>query len=1048
MVPNIKLSNRAKRRPLLSLAAVLFVWFCNASSPAVEITSVVDFQIVAQLTGTDTMNQTGVVGVGGTDLGHMVNHNGKTYFLFGDTCTGELPADGGFWRSSAMSYTTDTNPADGIHFDGWITNSSGQAREVIYSGRTSPITEIPTGAISVGNRIYAWYMAVDSWNPWTASYGGLAHWQEGDSMFTVVDSFAFPGNGNFGMVAASARTDPAGAGDDHVYVWGTPAGRLGGVKLARVLPGQITNHDAYQYYGGMAGNQPTWITDEFAAPYVVAPMVGEMSVMYNEAAQAWTMLYLSAERYAIEMRYAQTPWGPWSSPLTVAHGSEYTQLYGSYMNPLYVENDGETIYFTMSQWDPYDVFLVKARLVYPGATLTSATTGYWSNSVTWGSGGFTPTQNTRAVVGNHIVTVTTNANAYTLTMNGANGRLTIGPNNTLTVGDHVAVHAGLVYVQGALNAKSFEIDGGAIRLDTSGSLTAADVKVLGGILDTGTRAITVNHALTRNKMDYTIDGAAFAVQGRDVLTEAHITLGGGTLTVASNTTAPGGPADPVGYWAFDEVAGGQTPNAGTAGPAHNGVLIGNARLAGPGDEGAAGDLGKIGGALHFDGAGDFVRAGDLDTGGTFSVAFWCRWDGGAAPTGWPRIVDKKPPGQWDTPNGWAVNLAQDADRQIQVLAGNGSVLFANNVVDSWAAGGWHHVTVVFDDGTASVFADGDPNPKANGTVTPFGQNDFELKFGYGDNFYWDGLLDEMYLFDRALTGTEAAWLHQAGVAGAYPIVPIQDPTTHYTVIADTTLHLDTNLPATLGNVTLQSGVRLNVTGAPSVGFRNVSGGNGSSLSGVVSVLDTLTPGDGVGAMNVVGMLTMGVGSVYEWELGSESADRVGVAGALALYAGGWTLKPIDSGATSAEGDLVLFTYGSLVGNSLGSYTIDTSAVGDWVFADGGPWLFNDTLNRRILLRGVESLRPRIPGDANDDGRVDDQDAKTLAAHWGQSGTWTQGDFDGNGVIGPTDASILAANWGFVADQESQSSGETTAVPEPGTLAMLLAAALMMLVRRR
>jgi len=82
-----------------------------------------------------------------------------------------------------------------------------------------------------------------------------------------------------------------------------------------------------------------------------------------------------------------------------------------------------------------------------------------------------------------------------------------------------------------------------------------------------------------------------------------------------------------------------------------------------------------------------------------------------------------------------------------------------------------------------------------------------------------------------------------------------------------------------------------------------------------------------------------------------------------------------------------------------------------------------------------------PGDTDGDYIVDEGDAMTLAAHWGQSGSWAEGDFDGDGVVGPRDAAILAANWGF------GTGGELSAVPEPGVLVTLLIGALMLLVRR-
>jgi len=40
----------------------------------------------------------------------------------------------------------------------------------------------------------------------------------------------------------------------------------------------------------------------------------------------------------------------------------------------------------------------------------------------------------------------------------------------------------------------------------------------------------------------------------------------------------------------------------------------------------------------------------------------------------------------------------------------------------------------------------------------------------------------------------------------------------------------------------------------------------------------------------------------------------------------------------------------------------------------------------------------IPGDTNNDGKVDATDATTLAAHWGQTGDWWCGDCNGDGVV--------------------------------------------------
>lgn len=80
----------------LIVVAALYLC-CSALSPrssavrAAEVIDVVNVSIVQRLTGPA---QTGSVAIGGTDLGHMVNHNGQTYFLFGDTFSGNTPPSG------------------------------------------------------------------------------------------------------------------------------------------------------------------------------------------------------------------------------------------------------------------------------------------------------------------------------------------------------------------------------------------------------------------------------------------------------------------------------------------------------------------------------------------------------------------------------------------------------------------------------------------------------------------------------------------------------------------------------------------------------------------------------------------------------------------------------------------------------------------------------------------------------------------------------------------------------------------------------------------
>jgi hypothetical protein len=362
-----------------------------------HITGTHGWEIVARLTGTQgssSINPTWDVGIGGTDLGHMVNHNGKVYFLFGDTFNAEGSGGSGGpdWRQNVMAYSTDFNPADGITFNGWITRPNGTARQVIAPG-TQPVTYIPTGAISVGDKIYTWYMHVTDWSNWTLDHAGLAWWREGDSRFTIVPDFQFAGStaqgtqgGKFGMVAASYRSPLENANDEHIYIWGTGGGRLGGLKLARVMPNQIENISAYEYFGGLANGTPLWTDNEFDAPLLINDTIGEMSVMYNEELRAWTLMYHRGSDNSFQIRQADSPWGVWSAPKTVTRFEQAPGLYAPYMNPLLVEDNGKTLYFTMSLWNPYDVYLAKVTLDIDYRTEWIASTGTWASVSNWSHG--------------------------------------------------------------------------------------------------------------------------------------------------------------------------------------------------------------------------------------------------------------------------------------------------------------------------------------------------------------------------------------------------------------------------------------------------------------------------------------------------------------------------------------------------------------------------------------------------------------------------------------------------------------------------------------
>jgi len=358
---------------LIALVALAMVMSCathetghrsERSAPFV-LEGVRDLTRVAQLTGKESMNRTDRFGVYGADLGSMFRSGNRTYFVFGDTFGKRSPywtgAGGEDWRSNTIAYSRDTDPADGITFDGWITDQQGAAKELIHSKKVDndEITVIPTYGVAVGNAMYLFYMSVKHWGApghWTCTYAGVGRSTDGGQTWTELTSPRWPGDSNFVQVSIFQQ-------DRELLMWSIPAGRFGGVTLMKVGSADIEHADRYRYFAGMRDGRPQWSHDMTKAALVVKPPVGELSVIRDNYLNGWIMTYLNEKTHNLEIREGFAPWGPWGPAKTLVSARRYPGLYGAFMLPEYTGNHGRTIYFTMSQWDPYNVFWMRADLV-------------------------------------------------------------------------------------------------------------------------------------------------------------------------------------------------------------------------------------------------------------------------------------------------------------------------------------------------------------------------------------------------------------------------------------------------------------------------------------------------------------------------------------------------------------------------------------------------------------------------------------------------------------------------------------------------------------
>ncbi|MHC4061167.1 MAG: LamG domain-containing protein, partial [Planctomycetota bacterium] len=212
---------------------------------------------------------------------------------------------------------------------------------------------------------------------------------------------------------------------------------------------------------------------------------------------------------------------------------------------------------------------------------------------------------------------------------------------------------------------------------------------------------------------------------------------------------------PLSHWKFDEGSG--TTAYDSAGDNDGNIY------------GATWTTGQIGGALDFNGVDDYVDVDDDSAFGfsqydSFSISFWTK-----PQTNGMAVSKMRGSEQWDVFGyhvGWNASNSRFSfgiDRSRQY------VTYVRTADACAPAASWYHVTAVYDNRDMKIYLNAELHESGTfgggtGSTTP----DKDLAIGarsydWTMTSYYDGVIDDMRIYDRALLPEEVEQVYQEGV---------------------------------------------------------------------------------------------------------------------------------------------------------------------------------------------------------------------------------------------------------------------------------------------
>ena len=255
----------------------------------------------------------------------------------------------------------------------------------------------------------------------------------------------------------------------------------------------------------------------------------------------------------------------------------------------------------------------------------------------------------------------------------------------------------------------------------------------------------------------TITGAGLATgvaQGSTTIRATSGSISGSTTLTISSSSSSG----LVGWWKFDEGSG--TTAADSSGSGYTMNLV----------NGVSWVAGKIGDAISANGTNQYgtVPAIDLSGTSTVTVAFWANRTYSTT----TESVMLESTTNYNSSNTGFGFFPDDTGCKGIAAAVHGNVGYSVNCYTQPTSGVWHHLAIIFDKTQAgsnqtALYIDGVLQTPASSPITAqntnsFGNNPIYLFSRAGSQFFNAGEIDDLRIYNQALSAAQIQQLYQAG----------------------------------------------------------------------------------------------------------------------------------------------------------------------------------------------------------------------------------------------------------------------------------------------